>query len=143
MFTLTSTGYTSPSWKVLICPSGRSPLGKSDSSTNSGSVSNSSRESVKCVPLREKQSLAHRYTLHDWRVKVSAPPYRKSSVMCSSPPTSGQPSAWYGTRKKMRNWTKRTPKSIQRRAARLLHLRNDTRRSPSCSHDVRERLERT
>lgn len=38
---------------------------------------------------------------------------------------------------------KHTPKSIQRRAARLLHLRNDTRGSACCSHDVRERLERT
>lgn len=32
-------------------PSGRSPFGKSDNSTNSGSVSSSSRERVKRVPL--------------------------------------------------------------------------------------------
>ena len=47
----TSTGYMSPSWKEFICPSGKRPLGKRDKSTNSGSVSNSSRESVNRAPL--------------------------------------------------------------------------------------------
>lgn len=49
--TLTSTGYTSDSWKEFMCPSGRRPLGKSERRTNSGSVRSSSRESVNRVPL--------------------------------------------------------------------------------------------
>jgi hypothetical protein len=48
---LTSTGYTSLSWKPFICPSGSKPLGKSDRRTNSGKVNSSSRERVNRVPL--------------------------------------------------------------------------------------------
>ena len=47
----TSTGYTSPSWKEFIWPSGRRPLGKRDRRTNSGRVRSSSRDNVKRVPL--------------------------------------------------------------------------------------------
>jgi len=39
-------------------PSGSRPLGKSDNRTNSGRVSNSSRERVNLVPLHAKSALA-------------------------------------------------------------------------------------
>lgn len=48
---LTSTWMASPSVEPPMCPSGKRPLGKRDSSTNSGSVSSSSRERTNRVPL--------------------------------------------------------------------------------------------
>ena len=77
----TSTGYTSPSWNVFMCPSGRSPLGNKDNSTNSGNVKSSSRDSVKRVPLSFPLVQLHVARETAWT-------NLKSNVICSSLPIS-------------------------------------------------------
>lgn len=112
-------------------PSGKSPFGKRDRRTNSGSVSNSSLDKTNLVPLYVVSSCGwHRRSSDDYR------PYLRSMVIVSSAPTSAA-GAVSGENKRPVGCVMLTSEGIGRRPT-LLNLSNNTRGSARGRHYVGE-----